>query len=202
MRNPLPKETRAALGREAGAEATCEIIKQLEAAGGTNEAIFREICGIALADITNFVDVDDLGIVRVKPIPEWPEGKGGLVRKIREKRVIRTEKGTKDKPDGETVLDSTFEFEMHDKLDALGKIVAIKGIQKPAKIDVSYENKAIETYSDAELEDILGRILAEEGRHRKASNRRTGKKKAVAGKPARLRKGDRGPGKAGVRKSR
>ena len=122
----------------AGREVMCETIKELEDAGGTNENIFKELCGIGFADITDFVSIDDQGIVRMKPVDEWPKGKGHLVRKIKEKRVIRTEKGTKDKPDGETVLDATFEFELHDKLDALGKIISVKGIQKPAKINIDH----------------------------------------------------------------
>jgi len=115
-------------------EVVCQTIKTFEREGFTDCKIARELAGIAFADITDFVDVDDNGIVRMKSINEWPKGKGHLVRKIKEKRVIRTEKGTKDKPDGETILDATFEFELHDKLDAIGKAIAVKGIQKPAKI--------------------------------------------------------------------
>jgi cell division protein FtsX len=38
---------------------------------------------------------------------------------VKEKRVIRTVKGTKDKPDGEEILDATYEFELCDKVKSL-----------------------------------------------------------------------------------
>ena len=142
----------------AGQEVMCETIQKFEAAGATDENIAKELCGIGFADITDFVEIDEQGIVRMKPIDEWPEGKGRLIRKIKEKRVIRTEKGTKDKPDGETVLDATFEFEMHDKLDALGKIISVKGIQKPAKLDVTHNmDKALFESAREVFNDLQGK---------------------------------------------
>jgi hypothetical protein len=132
------KKTTPKNGIDAGKEVMCETIRVFEEAGATDCMIAQELCGIGFADITDFIDVDDLGIVHMKPIDEWPEGGGHLVKRIKEKRVIRTEKGTKDKPDSETILDSTFEFELHDKLDALGKIISVKGIQKPVKVDAKH----------------------------------------------------------------
>jgi hypothetical protein len=166
-KKPAPKGEKSSSGKNnpdedsirAGQEVMCETRKIFEEEGHTVRNIAKELAGIAYADITNFVDIDDQGIVRMKPVDEWPEGKGRIVRKIKEKRVIRTEKGTKDKPDGETVLDATFEFELHDKLDALGKAISVIGIQKPAKIDVNHSGS------------IMAAVAA-----RIASNRRQEKK--------------------------
>ena len=140
----------SAQNEEINTEVKCETRRIFEKSGFTVKNIADELAGIGFADITDFVDVDNLGIVRAKPIDEWPKGKGKLIRKIKEKRVIRTEKGTKDKPDGDEILDATFEFEMHDKLDALGKAIAVIGIQKPMKVDVNHSGSLM-----AEVVDYL-----------------------------------------------
>ena len=134
------KKTSLEIGEQASKEAICETRRIFEDSGFTVKAIADELAGIAFADILDFVDIDDCGIVRAKPVDEMPKGKGHLIKKIREKRVIRTEKGTKDKPDGDEILDSTFEFELHDKLDAIGKAIAVIGIQKPTKVVFPDEN--------------------------------------------------------------
>jgi hypothetical protein len=90
-----------------------------EAAGFTSKAIAEELALIAFHDMADFVEVDESGIVRAIPFDQLKNHKSKIIKKIREKRVIRTVKGTKDKPDDEEVLDSTFEFELYDKLEAL-----------------------------------------------------------------------------------
>lgn len=101
-----------------------------EKAGFTDTAIADELALIAFADMADFVDVDELGIVRAISFDELKKNKSRIIKKIKEKRVIRTEKGTKDKPDGEQILDSTFEFELYSKLDALEIAVDVKGLKK------------------------------------------------------------------------
>jgi hypothetical protein len=118
-------------------ELICDTKRHFERAGFKVPKIARELARIAFADITNFVDIDDQGIVRARPLNEWPRGKGRMVRRIKEKRVIRTEKGTKERPDGEQVLDATFEFELHDKLEAIKMAVDILGMKKPLNVKVN-----------------------------------------------------------------
>lgn len=160
-------------------EVICKTRKQFERAGFTVPRIAKELAGIAFADITDFVDIDEIGVVRAKPVDEWPTGKGRLVKKIREKRVIRTEKGTKDKPDGDQILDATFEFELHDKLDALGKAIAVIGIQKPTKVIFPDENGKPQQvggiFTNMELATRMAFILTRAAKRKKADAKRSGK---------------------------
>jgi hypothetical protein len=164
---------------EINGEVICKTRKQFERAGFTVPRIAKELAGIAFADITDFVDIDEAGIVRARPVDEWPDGKGRLVKKIREKRVIRTEKGTKDKPDGDQILDATFEFEMHDKLDAIGKAIAVIGIQKPTKVVFPDENGQPQNigglFTNMELATRMAFILKEAAKRKKADAKRSGK---------------------------
>ena len=100
-----------------------EILKrerQFENRVGINkEKILRELALIGFSSMDDYVDIDENGIVIAKCFDQMQAGAVRAIKKIREKRVIRTEKGTKDKPDGEEILDSTFEFELYDKPMAL-----------------------------------------------------------------------------------
>jgi hypothetical protein len=42
--------------------------------------------------------------------------------------------GTKDKPDGEEILDSTFEFELYSKIDAIQMAGDVLGIKAATKV--------------------------------------------------------------------
>ena len=63
---------------------------------------------------------DESGIVQALPLEGMAEGKSRIVKKVKEKRVIRSTKGTESNPDGDQILDATLEFEMHDKVKCLG----------------------------------------------------------------------------------
>lgn len=105
-------------------------------AGFTADNVAQEYALIGFADMADFVEVDESGIVRALPFDQLTKNKSRIIKKIREKRVIRTVQGTKDKPDGEEILDSTFEFELHDKMKALSDVVNILGMKAPEKIEI------------------------------------------------------------------
>lgn len=129
-KNSRDLETRA--GIEAGQEVMCETRREMEKAGFTVKKIARELALIGFADMADFIEVnEDTGAVRVKSL-DVLKSKSRIIRKIREDRTIR------ENSDGSSVLvHDQFTFELHDKLDALGKAISILGIQKPQKIDMN-----------------------------------------------------------------
>jgi N-acetyl-beta-hexosaminidase len=110
-------------------EVICETIRTFEKAGFTDCKIARELAIIAFSDPTNHVDIAEGGELQFKTLQEQGKARRAI-KKIREKTIITESK------DGERLNKiSTIEFELHDKLDALGKAISVKGIQKPAKVD-------------------------------------------------------------------
>jgi len=85
----------------------------------TQDWVLRELALIAGADMADFIEIDDGGAIRAFPLDTLAEGRSRIIRKVKEKRTIRTERGTKDKPDADMILDSTYEFELYDKLKGL-----------------------------------------------------------------------------------
>jgi phage terminase small subunit len=85
----------------------------------SKEKILKELAIIGFSSIDEHLEIGENGLVQAKTFEEMPPGSVRCIKKIKEKRVIRTEKGTKEKPDGEEILDSTFEFELYDKPTAL-----------------------------------------------------------------------------------
>lgn len=83
------------------------------------DQVVKELALIGLADMGDFVKVDSGGAVQVIPLEELQEGKSRIVKKIREKRTIKTVQGTKDRPDGEQILECNLEFELCDKVKSL-----------------------------------------------------------------------------------
>jgi phage terminase small subunit len=83
------------------------------------DQVVKELALIGMADMGDFVKVDSGGAVQVIPLEELPEGKSRIVKKIREKRTIKTVQGTKDRPDGEQILECNLEFELCDKVKSL-----------------------------------------------------------------------------------
>ena len=69
--------------------------------------------------MADFVIIDEDGAINARSLDALTEGKSRIIKKVKEKRVIRSAKGTKDNPDGDQILDTTFEFELCDKVRAL-----------------------------------------------------------------------------------
>jgi phage terminase small subunit len=85
----------------------------------TADEVVRELALIGMADMKDFITIDEAGAVSAIPLENLAEGKSRIIKKVKEKRVIKTVQGTKDKPDGDQVLDATFEFELCDKVKSL-----------------------------------------------------------------------------------
>lgn len=85
----------------------------------TGDMVIAELALIAFAGMKDFVEIDESGAIKAFTLDRLAEGKDRIIRKVREKRVIRSTKGTVDNPDGDQILDSTYEFELHDKVKCL-----------------------------------------------------------------------------------
>ena len=85
----------------------------------TGDMVIAELALIAFAGMKDFVEIDEGGAIKAFTLDRLAEGKDRIIRKVREKRVIRSTKGTVDNPDGDQILDSTYEFELHDKVKCL-----------------------------------------------------------------------------------
>lgn len=96
-----------------------EIEKQKARITFTADQVMEELARIGFSDMKDFIEIDEGGAIRAFPLDGLAEGKSRIIRKVKEKRVIRTTKGTVDNPDGDQILDSTYEFELCDKVKSL-----------------------------------------------------------------------------------
>jgi hypothetical protein len=110
-------------------EIKCATRLRFEKAGFTVDKIARELAIVAYSDPAHFVDVAEGGELSFKTFKQMGM-KRRAIKKIREKTVITESK------DGEKLYKtSTVEYETHDKMDALGKAIAVIGIQKPLRME-------------------------------------------------------------------
>lgn len=96
-----------------------EIEKQKARISFTADQVMEELALIGFSDMKDFIKIDEGGAIYAVPLEGLSEGKSRIVRKVKEKRVIRTTKGTESNPDGDQILDSTYEFELCDKVKSL-----------------------------------------------------------------------------------
>jgi hypothetical protein len=104
--------------------------KAFEKAGFTAEKIAEELALIGFADMADFVQVDEQGSVKPLSFDELKKNKSRIIKKIREKRRIINGDGE------DTILEDTFEFELHDKLNALKEAILILGLKAPEKLEI------------------------------------------------------------------
>jgi phage terminase small subunit len=90
-----------------------EIEKRKDRIGITAEEVINELRLIGMANMSDFVKVNEDGSVQVIPLDQLTEGKSRIIKKIREKRVI------KSTAEGDQILDGTYEFELCDKVKSL-----------------------------------------------------------------------------------
>jgi phage terminase small subunit len=96
-----------------------EIEKQKARITFTADQVLEELARVGFADMKDFVEIDEGGTIRALPLDTLAEGKSRIIKKVKEKRVIRSTKGTESNPDGDQILDATFEFELCDKVKSL-----------------------------------------------------------------------------------
>lgn len=115
-------------------EVVCETRRRFEAAGFKVPKIARELALVAFSDIQDYVTVNEGGELQVLPLESLKKNKSRVIKKIREKtKITKSEDGQK------LFKNSSVEFELYDKLDALKMAVEIIGIKKPAKVDVNHD---------------------------------------------------------------
>jgi phage terminase small subunit len=79
----------------------------------SKEKILRELAMIGFSNIADHVDVDDSGCTQAVSVVNLPIGASRAVKKLKERRVIKSTSS------GDEVLESTLEYELHDKQSAL-----------------------------------------------------------------------------------
>jgi len=79
----------------------------------TKDKILRELSLIGFANMADHVTIGEDGCVQAVGIDKLPAGASRAIKKVKEKRVI------KSTASGDEVMESTFEFELHDKQTAL-----------------------------------------------------------------------------------
>ena len=121
------------IGQMAAEYARNHIAQAFERAGFTDRKIATELALIAFADMADYVTVDASGMIQANSLDSLKRGRSRVVKKVKERRVIRATQGTREHPDGEQVLDSTYEFELHSKLEAMKIAIDILGLNAPAK---------------------------------------------------------------------
>jgi len=122
----------AKLGIQAGEEAKCDTVASFRNSGFTNRKISKELAIIAFSDIQDYVAVDEGGALQVLPLDNLKKNKSRAIKKIKEKTTI------KESNDGNaTFKNSSVEFELYDKLEAMKIAIDCLGIKKPSKLDVN-----------------------------------------------------------------
>lgn len=79
----------------------------------TADNVLRGIAFNAFSDMADYVDVDEIGCVKAKTFDQLAPGASRSIKKIREKKVI------KSTDSGDTLLESTFEFELNNQPESL-----------------------------------------------------------------------------------
>lgn len=104
----------------------------------TKDKILRELSIIGFANLADHVTIDDeTGCVQAIGIDSLPAGASRAIKKVKERRVI------KSTASGDEVLESTFEFELHDKQTALVNMGKELGMFKD-KHEVGLDEASIE----------------------------------------------------------
>ena len=102
------------------------------------QAVIQELALIGFANMADFIAIDECGAIRALSLDTLAEGKSRVIKKVREKRVIRTARGNKDNPDGDQILVSTYEFELCDKVKSLELLARHLGLlHDKAEVDVN-----------------------------------------------------------------
>lgn len=85
----------------------------------SKERILKELALIGFSDIREYVTVDANGCIKAVSIENLPLGASCAIKKVKEKRVIKSIQRPKDKSLEDIILEITFEFELHNKITAL-----------------------------------------------------------------------------------
>ncbi|MFA5322856.1 MAG: terminase small subunit, partial [Smithella sp.] len=105
------------------------------------DEVLKELALIGFADMADFIKVDEGGGVCAIPLEQLKSGASRIIKKIKEKRIIKSCQGSKDKPSEDMILESTYEFELHDKVKSLlGILDRVKpGADDPDELIVTHQ---------------------------------------------------------------
>jgi phage terminase small subunit len=118
----------------------------------SKEKILRELALIGFSDIQDYITIDVSGCVKAVCIDDLPLGVSRAIKKVKEKRVIKSSQGSKDKQLKDIIQESTFEFELHDKITALINMGKELGMFRERR-EVGLDEKCVE--------EILGALPKE-----------------------------------------
>ena len=133
------------------------ILKHFEKEGDVTQKVLAECVKIATSDITDFVEIDELtGTIKIKPLKDIPNGMTSVIKKIKEKRVI------KENADGtsSTVYDN-IEYELWNKEKIIGDLLRVSKLindrtileSKPEILNETID-KFCDTIRERDLKDV------------------------------------------------
>ncbi|MFA5323340.1 MAG: terminase small subunit [Smithella sp.] len=153
--NKQKAAVRAGYSPRSAAQQVCVLLKNPKVIAAINEGkrliaertminqdeVIKELALIGFADMKDFVTVDSVGAVTVLPLDTLSSGKSRIIKRIKERRIIKSTQGSKDKPSEDVILESTLEFELHDKVSSLKAILdRVKpGADDPQKHEVTHK---------------------------------------------------------------
>jgi len=112
--------------------------KTIERAGGTFRAIVEELCAIAFSRIDDYVTISEEGRISGKTFEEIKAQAGGG-RKLAAVKKVKEHTRTTESADGKEIFrDSRVEYELYDKMDALWRLVELKGEKPVERKDVTH----------------------------------------------------------------
>lgn len=119
----------------------------------SKEKIMRELAILGFSNMQDHITIDEVGCVQAVGMESLPIGASRAIKKVKERRrTIKSIQGTKESPSEDTVLESTFEFELHDKITPL--------INMGKELGMFRERKEI-GLDDQTVELILGALPTE-----------------------------------------
>jgi phage terminase small subunit len=98
----------------------------------TQDKVAQEMARVAFADMADFVKIDESGMIQANPLDTLLPGQSRVIRKVKEHRTIKSDEGE------DTILNATYEFELHDKMKGLEQLGRHLGMFKD-KMEVSID---------------------------------------------------------------
>ena len=166
--NATQAAIKAGYSKKSAAETGCEILmnsnvkeeilKHFERQGDITQKLLAEYIRIAISNITDFVEIDELtGVTKMKPLRDIPKHMTSAIKKIKEKRVI------KENADGSSVtVYNNFEYELYDKQKSLDKLIEIATLVPAKKIDLTISSglekkisELFEKYGEEKIDEIF-----------------------------------------------
>ena len=96
------------------------------------DRITQELIIIGLANVADYMDVEEGKPVRVKPFEDMPPGATRAIKRIKERRTLVETRHSSDGQTETTYYDSVIELEFHSKESALALLAKKYGSLTPA----------------------------------------------------------------------